>query len=187
MQIVDNYFPQWMVDKVLAEIPLIPVSYTNSPYGEYDKSRFFGQQLMEKEQWVAPIAPHWFVDYLHMAVCNDICKEYEINHLDRCLLNCQTPGQEAQIHTDSNSNVRISGIYHVMGDGDTVFYTTDKEKTVSVKFVPGRLVLFNSTIWHQGLPPVDSPIRYSLGYIWHCDTDLSEHDPMNLSTLPATL
>ena len=184
MKVIDGYLPDWLIDKVASEIPIVPVTYTNSPYGDYETSRFFGCNLVEREVWVAPCPPFFFIDYLHQCVCNDILLDYIIDHLDRCLLNCQTQGLNAQPHTDSNSNTRISGIYQVVGDGDTVFYNTELKETYRVPFKQGRLILFNSTIWHQGLPPTTSPVRYSLGYIWHLNYTLDEHDPQGLSNVP---
>ena len=182
MLIVDNYFPQWMVDKNAEEFQLIPVTYTNSPYGQYEVSRFFGQLLIDEERWIAPIAPHWFVDYLHMCVCNDLLLDYKIQKLDRCLLNVQTPGQNAQSHADWDvlkGSDRISGLYYIRGDGDTLF-VNEQGDTMSVECKPGRLVLFDSTIWHQGCPPVSEPIRYTLGYVWKCASPLAVHDPLDL-------
>ena len=188
MLVLDDLLPQWMVEKVASELPLIPVSYTNSPYGQYHISRFFGQLLIKEEQWIAPIAPHWFVDYLHMLVCNEVLVDYNIDHLDRCLLNCQTPGQHAQMHTDAclpddspyAFGNRLSGIYQVVGDGDTVFYRDDTSEMGRVPFRPGRLIIFDSLIWHQGEPPVNEPIRYSLGYIWKTSKPLPDNDPLQL-------
>lgn len=184
MLIVDNYFPQWMVDKVAAESLLIPVTFTNSPYGEYEVSRFFGQNLMEDEVWIAPCPPHWFVDYCHLTVCNEILLDYKIQKMDRCLLNCQTPGQYAQKHVDWNprftGNNRVSGIYYIRGDGDTDFYDSDGEK-YTVENIPGRMVFFDSSdIYHEGKSPTVDPIRYSLGYVWQCASPLSDHDPLDL-------
>lgn len=183
MLIVDNYFPKWAVNNISEESLLIPVTYSNSPYGEYHVSRFFGQMLMEEEQWIAPCPQHWFVDYLHLAVCNDILLDYKIRKMDRCLLNCQTPGQYAQEHTDWNPQYtgpnRVSGLYYIRGDGNTEFYNENKD-TFVVEAVPGRLVLFDSTLWHQGLSPVKEPIRYTLGFVWCCDSLLTDHDPLDL-------
>lgn len=191
MMILDDLLPQWMVDKVASEIPIIPVSYTNSPYGEYHKSRFFGQLLIKEEQWVAPIAPHWFIDYLHMLVCNEVLVDYKIDHLDRCLLNCQTPGQHAQIHTDAclpndapyGVSDRLSGIYQVDGEGDTVLYHDSGEEYARIPFKSGRLVIFDSLILHQGEPPVNAPIRWSLGYIWKTGAPMANgpSDPLKLN------
>ena len=75
MLVLDDLLPQWMVEKVASELPLIPVSYTNSPYGQYHISRFFGQLLIKEEQWVAPIAPHWFVDYFCLLYTSDAADE----------------------------------------------------------------------------------------------------------------
>ena len=123
-----------------------------------------------------------------MLVCNEVLVDYNIDHLDRCLLNCQTPGQHAQMHTDAclpddspyTFGNRLSGIYQVVGDGDTVFYRDDTSEMERVPFRPGRLIIFDSLIWHQGEPPVHEPIRYSLGYIWKTSKPLPDNDPLEL-------
>ena len=45
-RVIDNYFPDWMVDMIAMDLESIPVKYTNSPYADFKKSRFFGSMLM---------------------------------------------------------------------------------------------------------------------------------------------
>ena len=39
-RVVDNYFPDWLVDRVSLDCINMPVTYTNSPYMDFDKARF---------------------------------------------------------------------------------------------------------------------------------------------------
>ena len=45
VKVIDNYFPQFIVDDVSQATQKMPVAYTNSPYRHFHKSRFFGTML----------------------------------------------------------------------------------------------------------------------------------------------
>ena len=50
-RVVDNYFPDWMVKWVSNDLEYFPVTYTNSPYKDFTRCRFFGNMLMEEDKW----------------------------------------------------------------------------------------------------------------------------------------
>ena len=51
-RVVDNYFPDWIVERVSKDLEYFPVTYTNSPYRDFKRCRFFGNMLMEEDQWI---------------------------------------------------------------------------------------------------------------------------------------
>ena len=166
VRVIDDYFPQWMVDEVSQDVLFLPVTYSNSPYAVFEKARFFGNMLMEENLWKVPGDRWWFADYLNLSIMRDILKDYNIPGCYRILLNGQTPGQDGDNHTDSDSDKYTSVIYHAHGtSGDTVFVNAANEDVERVSFKPGRLVIFNSSIWHRGEAPKDG-YRVSLGCVY---------------------
>ena len=166
-RVVDNYFPDWIVERVSKDLEYFPVTYTNSPYRDFKRCRFFGNMLMEEDQWTVPIERWWFVDYFNMCIYNDICKDLELpGHCHRILLNGQVPGQEGQNHCDSDYEDYLSVIYMGHGNsGATVFVNNEDEDVQRVEFKEGRMVIFNSSLWHRGEGPSEG-YRVSLGAIY---------------------
>lgn len=164
IRVIDDYFPSWIVDQVSVESTLIPVSYSNSPYADYNSARFFGTNLIKDDNWL--VSPWWFVTYLNLCIKNDICAEYNIKHCSRVLLNGQAPGQHGCNHADADYDCYLSVLYHAHGDsGDTVFVNSSDEDVKRVSFKRGRLIIFNSSIWHRGEAP-EHGYRTSLGCVY---------------------
>jgi len=166
--VVDDYFPDWQVERVSDFLKLMPVVYSNTSEFDYTKTRFFGTMLMEMDNWVAhPFPPYWFVDYFNMCIINDILKDRDIQHCHRMLLNGQVPGLDGANHQDDPEVGRfMSVIYHASGDsGDTVCVTPEGEEIDRVTFKPGRIVIFPSEIWHRGDSPSQG-YRVSLGCMY---------------------
>ena len=59
-RVVDNYFPDWMVKWVSNDLENFPVTYTNSPYKDFTRSRFFGNMLMYEDRWTVAQERWWF-------------------------------------------------------------------------------------------------------------------------------
>ena len=165
--IIDNYFPDWLVKDVSYELQGFPVTLTNSPTAVYENARFFGNMLITDDQWMVPTPPYWFIDYFNKCIYNDICKDDNITHCHRILLNGQVKGQNSQNHCDSDYDCYLSVIYHASGtSGSTWFVNSADEDVQEVEFKEGRLILFNSTLWHRGDPPSDNSYRISLGCVY---------------------
>ena len=158
-RVIDDYFPQWMVDEfaqwVTNECPLY---YNNTPHGNYEEARFFGNTIVWNDNPSNDVNPHWFVSYLCDAVKKDICKDVPILHIMRVLVNAQFPGEDAPTHVDADDPA-TSIIYHAWGDsGDTVI---DGD---TIEFKQGRLIIFDARTPHYGKGP-DKGVRFSLGLV----------------------
>ena len=166
--IIDNHFPDWMVNVVAEESKYIPVIYNNSPTANYNSARFFGNMLISDGKWSADgdVQPWWFVDYLINTIRYEICPDDNITHCRRVLLNGQAAGMKSQNHCDADFDTFLSVIYHLDGEsGDTVFVNNADNDVQRVSFKRGRLILFNSILWHRGDPP-DDGYRTSLGCVF---------------------
>tara|TARA_B100000073_G_scaffold348474_1_gene367669 strand:- start:3464 stop:3952 length:489 start_codon:yes stop_codon:yes gene_type:complete len=159
MRVIDNYFPDWMVKQVSNELEFMPVRYNNSPYGDFSKARFFGSMLMENNQFI-DIKPWSFVDHFNNCVFNDILPN-SLGHCHRLLLNAQLPEQHGVYHTDADSDNYMSIIY--MGHGNSGATEFKNGDTVDWKL--GRMVIFQSNIYHRGCAPIDG-WRVSLGGVY---------------------
>ena len=160
ISVIDDYFPSWLVNQVSMELECMPVRYTNSPYANFDKARFFGAMLMEHDQY-KDIPPWWFIEYFNQCMYNDVAKLWTVGHCYRVLLNGQLQGQSGCLHSDADSDNYLTVIYMGHGNsGDTVF-----ENGKRVEFKLGRLVIFNSSDIHKGDAPNDG-YRVSLGAVY---------------------
>ena len=160
-RVIDNYFPQWMVDEFAQWVTNdCPLYYTNTPHGNYEEARFFGNTIVwnDNPSGLNGATPHWFVSYLCDAVKKDICKDSPFAYIMRVLVNAQFPGEDAPTHTDYDGP-STTVIYHAWGEnGDTVI---DGEV---VEFKQGRLIIFDSRIPHYAKGP-DKGVRFSLGLV----------------------
>ena len=143
--VIDNHFPDWMVNVVAEESKYIPVIYNNSPTANYNSARFFGNMLISDGKWSADgdVQPWWFVDYLINTIRYEICPDDNITHCRRVLLNGQAAGMKSQNHCDADFDTFLSVIYHLDGEsGDTVFVNNADNDVQRVSFKRGRLILF---------------------------------------------
>ena len=165
--VIDDHFPEWMVNIAAEESKYIPVVYNNSPTANFDSARFFGNMLISDNKWTADGAdPWWFIDYLINTIKYEICPDDHITHCQRVLLNGQAAGMKSENHCDADFDTFLSVIYHLDGtSGDTVFVNSANNDVERVSFKRGRLVLFNSILWHRGDPP-DDGYRTSLGCVF---------------------
>ena len=164
-KVIDNYFPDWMVDMIAMDLETIPVKYSNSPYADFEKSRFFGSMLMLDDKFM-DLPYYWFVDYFNRCMYNDVCKEYNLSHCHRVLLNGQLPNQIGCNHTDADSEDYLTVLYHGSGtSGDTVMVDKEGNDIERISFKRGRLIIFNSSHWHRGECP-DEGYRVSLGAVY---------------------
>tara|TARA_B100000945_G_C20398865_1_gene606243 strand:+ start:521 stop:1102 length:582 start_codon:yes stop_codon:yes gene_type:complete len=186
-RVVDNYFPDWLVDRVSLDCVNMPVTYTNSPYMDFDKARFFGNLLMVDNNWMERLPPWWFLDYFNLCVYNDICKEYNLTNCHRVLLNGQLPGQNGCNHCDSDYEEYLTIIYMASGtSGDTVIVNSRDEDVQRVPFKRGRMVIFNSSIWHRGEAPTEG-YRITLGAVYPLKPIHELTKVMSPNQLPNTL
>ena len=160
-KVIDDYFPQWMVDEFAQWVTNdCPLYYTNTPHGNYEEARFFGNTIIwnDNPSGLNGVAPHWFVPYMCDAIKKDICKDIPFAYILRVLVNAQFPGEDAPTHTDYDGP-STTVIYHAWGEnGDTVI---DGEV---VEFKQGRLIIFDSRIPHYAKGP-DKGVRFSLGLV----------------------
>jgi len=168
-KVIDDYFPPWMIDKVSNYMAYVPVRWDNTPYGDYNQSRFMGNMLIEEDKWQLKDIPNsWFLQYLIESIKHDICKEYNITHTLRCLHNGQFPMEimNAVNHTDADDDNYLSVIYMGHGkSGDTVLCDEDGNDVERISFKEGRLVIFNSHQLHRGEAPKEG-YRCSWGLVF---------------------
>ena len=170
-RVIDDYFPEWIVKSMSAYFEIFPVTWSNSSRYRYkDGGRFFGNMMIQHEEWVIPEDLRiWFIQYLNGCVINDILKG-QVTNVERILVNGQVKGQDGVDHTDHDNKDDIvkSVIYHAHGhDGDTVI-GVDR-----VPFKEGRIIIFDSYLTHRGEAPKDNSYRVSLGCIY---TYIEEND-----------
>tara|TARA_Y200000002_G_scaffold221949_1_gene183340 strand:- start:7857 stop:8378 length:522 start_codon:yes stop_codon:yes gene_type:complete len=169
IKVVDDYFPEWLVKNVSSDLELMPVTYTNSSHKDFKNARFFGNTLMKDDNFTGQY--WWFIEYFNKCIYNDVCKEFNINHCARVLLNGQLPNMNGWDHVDSDNEDHLSVIYMGHGtSGDTVI--GDERVT----FKEGRMVVFNSHLVHRGEAPAEG-YRVSLGAVYPL------FDPFKLSNL----
>ena len=169
IEVVDNYFPDWLVDGVSKELELMPVTYTNSSHKDFENTKFFGNTLMKDDMFTGQY--WWFIDYFNRCIYNDVCRSYNISHCARVLLNAQLPNMNGSDHIDADDENHLSVIYMGHGNsGDTVF------ESKRVPFKLGRMVIFNSHLVHRGEAPTEG-YRVSLGAVYPL------FDPFQLSNV----
>ena len=159
-KVVDDYFPQWMIDQVSNYMTKVPVRWDNTPRKDsFNECRFMGNMLLIKDEWqLKDVTNSWFLQYLIESIKNDICKEYNITHCLRCLHNGQFPldSMNAINHRDSDNDNYLSAIYMGHGkSGDTILCDTDGNDVERISFKEGRLVIFNAYQLHRGEAPTE--------------------------------
>ena len=175
IEVVSGLFEDWLVDSVANRLSEYPVRWTNSPYADYDRARFFGTMIVQNGQFVG-FEDEWFIKYFNALM------EHRLHARTlRTLLNVQFPNMDSQIHNDGDMSSLMSVVYHVAGEsGDTVFYNDANEVVKRVPFNMGQAIIFPSHLYHMGLPP-DSGIRVTLGSIYDVtDNELSHDIPLQL-------
>ena len=175
-KVIDDYFPEWIVDQVSQFFEGFPVSYSNSSKLSYaEGSRFFGNMIMAGDEWTIPQhLQSWFIPYLTGSLINDILKGKATN-VHRVLVNGQVKGLDGVQHKDDEvkgDGGMISVIYHAHGSsGDTVV-GVDR-----IPFKEGRMVIFDSYEDHRGEAPTEG-YRVSLGmmfsYVWKNDVTVDK-------------
>ena len=157
-KVIDDYFPQWMIDKVSDYMTRVPVKYDNTPRKDsFNECRYMGNMLLTRNKWNSKALPQsWFLEYLINVIKEDICKEYNITDTLRCLHNGQFPleSMNAINHRDSDDDRYITVIYMGHGkSGDTILCDNDGNDLHRITFKEGRLVIFNSYQLHRGEKP----------------------------------
>jgi len=172
--IIDDYFPKYFQQIIHDDLLNMEWEFKNSPYADFNASRMFGISLyyMNRYHRKCPDSIRKFTE----DIFNDVLQNYCNLELVRILANMQGLYQYAQIHTDSSETKYLSLVYHVnQSQGDTVFYENDKNTVIkSISFKMGRMVIFPSTYYHEGLPPTQyinptNNFRMSLGYCFRHD------------------
>jgi hypothetical protein len=172
-KVVDNYFPDWLVQQVRDYMCMMPVRWDNtSDYSIKKGKRFMGNMILIEDQWqLKDVSPHWFIFYLIDAIKHDICKELNITNTLRCLHNGQFPleSMNGKNHRDSDVNNEkqsyLSAIYMGYGNsGDCVIINKDNQEE-RISFKEGRLVLFNANTLHRGEAPIEG-YRCSWGLVF---------------------
>ena len=162
VNVIDGYFPDWIVDDVANWLTdYCPMYYNNAPYGDASSSRFWGNTVIRNDDFTDTSPYYWFFSYLCECVKKDICNDKPISHIHRLLVNAQSSDMQSEFHDDRHISA-TSVIYHAFGEsGDTEFASGDR-----VRFRQGRLIVFDSKIKHKGNPPyVHDKMRISLGVI----------------------
>lgn len=166
--VIDNYFPRYLQECIHDDLMEMKWGFKNSPYANFHRARMFGINLYYDNVY-SKDCPNSIRAITQDIIC-DILSEYSLR-MHRILANMQGLYQYAEIHTDSYETNYLSLIYHVnASEGDTSFYTKkDGDMVHSVPFKMGRVIVFPSHYWHQGLPPERNinptdNFRISLGY-----------------------
>lgn len=163
IKVIDDRYPTWMLSEASQRLLEYPVRFTNSPYGNYQKSRFFGTMMVSNGRWVGP-EYDWFVEYLNADVTHDddLLPGYKVQ---RTLLNFQSVGLLSEEHTDADEIGPMSVVYMVEGiDGDLIFADHSTESLHRIPFKENRMVIFPSHLHHWGNPP-SRGVRLTLGLI----------------------
>ena len=175
-KVIDDYFPDWMIQNVRDYMCMMPVRWDNvsltEPTWDTSESRFMGNMILIEDNWqLRDVQIHWFLLYLIDAIKHDICKELNISNVVRCLHNGQFPleSMNGGNHRDSDVNndkeSYLSVIYMGYGNsGDCVIVDEDNHEH-RVSFKEGRLVLFNSNTMHRGEAP-ETGYRCSWGLVF---------------------
>lgn len=172
--VIDDYISKYFQKIIHDDLLQMEWGFTNSPYANYNSSRMFGINLYCRNEYnlKCPDSIRKFTENIF----NGVLDEYSNCQLLRILANMQGLQQYAEIHTDHSDTKYVSLIYHVNeSQGDTVIYENDKNTVVeSISFKMGRIVIFPSHYWHQGLPPTQNinptnNFRMSLGYCFSHD------------------
>ena len=162
IKVIDDRYPTWMNREASQRLLEYPVRFTNSPYGEHNKSRFFGAMLVAGGEWIGS-ERDWFVEYMNADICHDVLPDHT---LWRTLLNFQTPQLKSQEHTDADEVGPMSVVYMLEGyEGDLVFVDNANEQLHKIPFRENRMVIFPSHLHHFGNPP-NSGVRLTLGSIF---------------------
>ena len=64
IEVVSGLFDDWLVDSVANRLSEYPVRWTNSPYADYDRARFFGTMIVQNGQFVG-YEDEWFIKYFN--------------------------------------------------------------------------------------------------------------------------
>ena len=72
-KVIDDYFPQWMIDQVSNYMTRVPVRWDNTPRKDsFNECRFMGNMLLIKDEWqLKDISNSWFLQYLIESIKND--------------------------------------------------------------------------------------------------------------------
>ena len=105
-KVIDDYFPQWMIDSVSNYLKTYPVTYDNTPNDTFDKARFLGNTLLMQDRWnVMGYERYWFIDYFNMCIQHDILKELNIN--DKSVLK----GIKEVAEGDEKAETRLKALF----------------------------------------------------------------------------
>lgn len=168
IQVIDNYLPIHEQQRIHDDLMNMDWQFKNSPYANFDSSRMFGISLYYNDNYhkKCPQSIIKLAEDIH----EDILSEYHVK-MHRILANMQGLYQYAEVHVDSSRSNFLSVIYHVNESmGDTTFHTGQYDIiSHSIPFKMGRIIIFPSHWWHQGLPPTKymnptNNFRISLGF-----------------------
>jgi hypothetical protein len=181
--VIDDFLPEWLIGVIDSRMQNEP--WWLGHYGDVQDishTPIFGASYVTNGGQTGSIgnAPKeipYVVTLLQDAVQQELPNRipgWNYRRLFRARSNGQMPGQGTGPHTDGAGKGLWSAVYHINdSDGPTRFFRTNLETktldTFDVEFKKGRLTVFPSYYYHQGLAPTKN-WRMSFGFIFEAKT-----------------
>ena len=161
--VLDDVVPDYIYNSTIQEIPNIPMYFGHRGQG-YDTGFHFWSN-----QWDDGSEP-WCFKSIWSAFESQKDRLGPVGKIEllRCQLNVTTKSCYGGAHVDVAQGVPYYTMVHFLtGDTGMEFYNgMGGEKIEEVAFKANRCVIFPSDLPHQGLPPIESEPRVSIGYVF---------------------
>ena len=167
-----NFVSQHTLDKIWNAFESNPVwlwrTYNagHKPFWIYD---IFDKLDFENNQFICKWKNN--PDPVFLEILEQIKKQAGENFVPwRFIINKQTQGLDSGIHSDFPKEEQKSRTYilyvnkdwHKDWGGETVFYNDKKEEIDGCIPEPGKLICYDSQMFHQGLAPLNNATRITL-------------------------
>ena len=177
-KVYDNLFsPKYIIEteELLSEMPVSAINIANGrdyPKAVHGTHRLFGECIFARTNFnrvetLSKDAERFFDIFEHIQKVTD--EYYYLNRID---FNLQHSFCDGSFHLDGNGDNEYTNMYMANHTWDTKewggqFQLCDKEYNVieEHEFVPGRVLVFPSNIFHRGLGP-RHPYVYRYTVVW---------------------